>query len=154
MTKINLDKLQASKVGPIEDIIADVPLPNGSLVAIEEAVAGERELQKVKTPAAEDEVLLVATVEMRYDTVYADQLDYTLPVGEVGRAYHLTNGDKFQVERSMFEVEPVKDTVYAVNPATLGYKVATNERVTFVAEQLTLFGYAKTPMVRLRVLTV
>ena len=155
MTKINLDKLQASKVGNIESIIADVVLPNGSLVAIDEAVTGERELQKVKTPALADEVLLVASVEMHYDTLYADQLDYTLPIGETGRAYHLTIGDKFQVEQTMFAATPNKGDIVEVNPATLGYTaVTTGARVTFLVEALTLFGYAKTPMARLRVLTV
>lgn len=160
MTKVNLNKLQATKVGNIESVIFETKdLPNGCLISLGEAVTAEGiELIEAIDPVETEEVLLMATVEMHYDTVYANELDYVTPAGELGRAYHLTVGDKFQVEGSLITgyAALAKGDVLAVDVATLGYKVAAGtERVTFVVEEpKVFFGFNRTEMARLRVLTV
>lgn len=154
MAKVNLDKIQAKIYGNIESVVATVDLPNGSLVALTGSVNDvERELMEAKAPTDTDELLLVAAPEVKYNESL-DQLDFTTPSGKPARAYHLTEGDKFQAELALFDATPaVGDTI--TGSATYGYKVATGtERTTFRVDQLTTFGWDARPMALLRVLTV
>jgi len=151
MAKLNLDKVQATKVGNIESVVGTVDLPNGSLVALGESKG--RELMEALAPEADKELLLVKAPEVKYDETQ-DQLDYTTKAGTPVTAIHLTEGDKFQVEQSLFEATPTVGDV-VTGSATYGYKVAGGtERTTFVVEALTKFGYDRRDMALLRVLTV
>ncbi|WP_144509960.1 hypothetical protein [Bacillus sp. FJAT-22090] len=152
MTKVNLDKLQAKSNGNIESVVGTVSLNNGALVALGTAVAGERELVNAVAPTDTAELLLVAAPEVKPNQSL-DQLDYATPAGKAVRAYHLTEGDKFQVEQSLFDAVPNEGDVVTGN-ATYGYKVNADSRTTFVVERLTKFGYDQRPMALLRVLTV
>lgn len=152
MTKANLDKLQAKSNGNIESVVAEVELKNGALVALGAAIGAERELVAAVAPDAAKELLLVVAPEVKADESL-DQFDYTTPAGKAVRAYHLTEGDKFQVERSLFAAAPsVGDVV--TGAANFGYEANTDARTTFEVERLTTFGFDKRPMALLRVLTV
>ena len=135
MAKVNLDKLQAVSNGNIESVISNSDLQNGALIALGDA-----------------ELLLVAAPEVKYDESL-DQLDITTKAGKAVRAYHLTVGDKFQVEQMLFDAVPAKGDVVTGN-ATYGYKADAGSRTTFVVEELTKFGFDQRPMALLRVLTV
>lgn len=150
MAKVNLDKLQAVSNGNIESVVGTGDLGNGALVALGAKVAGERELMNAVAPSDTEELLLVAAPEVKADESL-DQLDITTKAGKPVRAYHLTVGDKFQAEQSLFAAVPAVGDVVTGN-ATYGYKVNTAGRTTFEVEELTTFGGR--PMALLRVLTV
>ena len=152
MTKVNLDKLQAKSNGNIESVVAEAALKNGALIALGDAVEGERELVAAVAPADTAELLLVAAPEVKADESL-DQLDIETDAGKPVRAYHLTEGDKFQVELSLFAATPAKGDV-VTGAANYGYKANVSGRTTFEVEQLTTFGFDKRPMALLRVLTV
>lgn len=152
MTKANLDKLQAKSNGNIESVVAEVDLKNGALVALGEANDTERELVAAVAPEAGKELLLVVAPEVKADESL-DQLDITTPAGKAVRAYHLTEGDKFQVEVSLFAAAPSKGDV-VTGAANFGYEANVDARTTFEVERLTTFGFDKRPMALLRVLTV
>ena len=152
MAKVNLDKLQATSNGNIESVISNTDLHNGALIALGEAVSGERELVNAVAPADDAELLLVAAPEVKYDESL-DQLDIITKAGKAVRAYHLTVGDKFQAEQMLFDAVPAKGDIVTGN-ATFGYKANTAGRTTFVVEALTKFGHDQRPMALLRVLTV
>lgn len=152
MTKLNLDKIQAKGNGNIVSAISeDTVLKNGALVSLGDLIDGERELFEAKAPVAEEELLLVAAPEVKYDEA-ADQLDYESPVNTPVRAYHLVKGDLFQVEQALFDATPAKGDVVTGN-ADHGYKVAAGtEKTTFKVEALTKFGFDRRDMALLRVL--
>lgn len=152
MAKLNLDKLQAKSNGNIESVVGAVALQNGALIALGTQVAGERELLNAVAPADTKELLLVAAPEVKADESL-DQLDITTKAGKAVRAYHLTVGDKFQVEQSLFDAVPDAGDVVTGN-ATYGYKENVSSKTTFVVEALTKFGFDQRPMALLRVLTV
>ena len=152
MTKVNLDKLQAKSNGNIESVVASVEMKNGALIALGTQVAGERELLNVLAPAKDKELLLVAVPEVKYDESL-DQLDMSIQAGKPMRAFHLTVGDKFQVERSLFAAAPKVGDIVTGN-ATYGYAVNVDSRTTFIVEELTKFDYDQREMALLRVLTV
>lgn len=152
MTKVNLDKIQAKGDGSIASVVSENKvLPNGALVALGELLDGERELFEAVDPADENELLLVAAPEVKYES-NADHLDYETKAGVPARAYHLQRGDMFQVEQSLFETAPEKGDVVTGNSDN-GYKEATgDEKTTFKVEALTKFGYDRRDMALLRVL--
>jgi len=152
MAKANLDKVSAKKHGNIETVVATVALPNGSLVALGDLVTGEREAFHAETPANGKELLLVVAPETKYDESL-DQLDYTTPAGQAVRAYHLTEGDLFQVELSLFAVAPTKGDI-VTGGAAHKYVANVSGKTTLKVEKLTTFGYDRRPMALLRVLTV
>ena len=152
MAKVNLDKLQATSNGNIESVTHNAALENGAVVALGGLKAGHRDVMEVKTPANTDELLLVATPEVQYDET-KDQLDYTNAADSVARAYHLTVGDKFQVEQALFGATPSVGDIVTGN-ATFGYETNVDSRTTFVVEALTKFGFDRRDMALLRVLTV
>lgn len=152
MTKVNLDKLQATSNGNIETVIATKALGNGALVALGTPATGHREAMNAVAPTNALELLLVAAPEVKYDESL-DQLDITTKANTPVRAYHLTVGDKFQSEQSLFAVTPAVGDIVTGN-ATNGYAVNVDSRTTFVVEALTKFGYDRRDMVLLRVLTV
>lgn len=152
MAKLNLDKIQAKGNGNIVSVVSETTvLQNGALVALGELLDGERELFAVAVPAVDEELLLVAAPEVKYDETL-DQLDYQTEAGVPVRAYHLKKGDMFQVEQSLFASTPAKGDVVTGN-ATHGYAVATGTEVTtFKVEALTKFGFDRRDMALLRVL--
>lgn len=152
MTKVNLDKLQAKSNGNIESVVGTAALGNGALIALGTQVAGSRELINAVAPSDTAELLLVASPEVKAD-VAADELDITTAIGAPARAYHLSEGDKFQAEQSLFAVTPVVGNI-VTGSATYGYKINTAGKTTFVVEALTKFGSDSRPMALLRVLTV
>ena len=152
MTKVNLDKLQAKSNGNIETVVGLVDLPNGALVALGAKVAGNREAVNAVSPANDKELLLVAAPEVKYDESL-DQLDIMTKSGTPVRAYHLTPGDKFQVELSLFVDTPLVGSVVTGN-GDHQYVVGTAGRTTFEVEELTTFGHDARKMALLRVLTV
>lgn len=150
MAKVNLDKIQAKGDGNIASVVSeDKVLPNGALVALGELLDGERELFEAVAPSDDEELLLVAAPEVKYDETL-DQLDYETAAGVPVRAYHLKRGDMFQVEQSLFEATPAENDVVTGN-ADHGYKVG--EGVTnFKVVRLTKFGFDRRDMALLRVL--
>lgn len=152
MAKVNLDKLQAKSNGNIESVVGLVDLHNGSLIALNGLVAGEFELMDAAVPANTKELLLVAAPEVKPDESL-DQLDVLTKAGKPVRAYHLTVGDKFQVELSLFNAAPAVGAI-VTGGAAYKYIVNVDSRTTFVVEALTTFGFDARPMALLRVLTV
>ena len=152
MAKINLDKVHAADYGNIETVVAPADLPNGSLVALGGFAEGEREAVTGVAPAADAELLLVAAPEVKYNEI--DELDYTTPAGELVRAYHLTEGDLFQVETALFDATPAVGDI-VTGSATHGYAAAgvdATDRTTFRVERVG--RYLMADMVLLRVVTV
>lgn len=97
---VRLDKVQAIKGGNIESVKYTADLQNGFVFHAEDLSSGEREALDVIQPSTASitakSILLHASVE----TVYlAGQtlLDYFLPSGQIGRAYHLVQGDEVTV---------------------------------------------------------
>lgn len=156
MTKVNLDKLQATDNGNIETVVGTVDLPNGALIALGEAIEDNREALEAVAPSATEELLLVAHPEVKYNQQDRhDELDYVTPAGKHTRAYHLTVGDKYQAEQVLFSVTPAKNDMVTGDPATYGYMAsAGTERTTLKVERLTKFGWDKRDMALLRVVTV
>lgn len=156
MTKVNLDKLQATTNGNIETIIAEVDLGNGTLITLGDAVVGNREAIKAIAPDVAKELLLVAHPEVKYSENDPDELDYTTKAGKATRAYHFTVGDKVQVEQSLFDAVPVANDIVTGNPATFGYTKtgADTAQTKFLVERLTTFDFDARPMALLRVLSV
>lgn len=154
MAKVNLDKIQSKNYGNIESVVATVELHNGALVALNGSLNGvERELKEAVAPSAEAELLLIAAPEVKYNESL-DQLDFSTPAGKPVRAYHLTEGDYFQVEQSLFEATPAQGNI-VTGSATYGYKVAGGtERTKFVVDELTTFGWDARPMALLRVVSI
>lgn len=150
MAKVNLDKIQAKSNGNIETVVAATDLPNGSLVALGNRVG--REAMEAVAPTNTAELLLVAAPEVQYDET-KDQLDIVTPAGKEVRAYHLTEGDLFQAEQSLFAATPAKGDIVTGN-ATHGYAVNVDSKTTFKVEELTKFGHDRRDMALLRVLTV
>lgn len=149
MTKVNLGKLQAKSNGNIESVVGAVALKNGTLVALGTAIDHEKVNAVAPTDTAE--LLLVAAPEVKYDETQ-DQLDIETSAGTPVRAFHLTEGDKFEVEVALFATAPEANDVVTGN-ATYGYKEAVGtEKTKFVVEALTT-RYNRA-MARLRVLTV
>jgi len=153
MAKANLDKVHASNYGNIETVIATVDLPNGSVVALGDDVDGNREAMHAVAPAADKELLLVVAPEVEYDNkVNWDEYDRVNKAEVPVRAYHLTQGDKFQVELALFDVEPAKNAI-VTGAANYGYTAATGtEQTKFIVERLTRFGWDSRKMALLRVL--
>lgn len=155
MTKVNLDKLQATTNGNIETIIAEKDLGNGMLITLGEAVDTNREAIKAVAPDTTKELLLVAHPEVKYSENEPDELDYTSKAGKPTRAYHLTVGDKFQAEVALFTAPPAKGDIVSGDTATFGYKTAVGtEQTKFLVERLTTFDFDARPMALLRVLSV
>lgn len=155
MAKANLDKLQATTNGNIETVIAEVDLPNGSLISLGEAFDDNREAVKAIAPDTTKELLLVVHPEVDYNDRVLDELDHTTPAGKATRAYHLTVGDKFQVEQSLFAATPAKGDIVSGNAGNYGYTTAAGtEQTTFIVERLTKFGWDSRDMALLRVLSV
>jgi len=151
MTKVNLGKLQAKSNGNIESVVGAAALKNGALVALGTAI--DHEKVNAVAPTATAELLLVAAPEVKYDETQ-DQLDIETPAGTPVRAYHLTEGDKFEVEVALFAATPAVDDVVTGN-ATFGYvEAAGTEKTKFVVEALVTKYHDARPMARLRVLTV
>jgi hypothetical protein len=98
---VRLDKLAAIKGGNIESVKnLNADMQNGFVFHAEDLSAGEREALDVIQPTTASittkSLLLHASVE----TVYlAGQtiLDFYLPQGQVGRAYHLRAGDEVTI---------------------------------------------------------
>lgn len=155
MTKIVLDKLQATKVGNIESIVIDRPMPQGSLVSLGTASATSREIMNAVAPDPEKEVLLVAASEMSYTPDRVEELDYVAPANHPTRAYHLTIGDKFQVEEVLFTATPNAGDIVTADAATFGYKTAAGtERFQLEVERKTKIYWDARPAALLRVLSV
>lgn len=152
MAKINLDKLQAKSNGNIETVIGAVDLPNGALVALGAVVDGNREAVNAVSPADDKELLLVAAPEVKYDESL-DQLDIVTKMNNPVRAFHLTVGDKFQVEQSLFVAPPGVGAIVTGN-GDYQYVENVSGRTTFEVEALTTFGHDARKMALLRVLTV
>lgn len=150
MTKVNLDKLQAKSNGNIETVIAGTELGNGALVALGERKG--REAMEAVAPSNTAELLLVAAPEVQYDET-KDQLDTTTPAGKEVRAYHLTEGDLFQVEKALFDAPASVGDVVTGN-ADYGYTANVDSRTTFKVDAETKFGHDRRDMYLLRVLTV
>lgn len=151
MAKLNFDKVQSTIVGNIESVVAEVDLPNGALVALGESKG--RELMEAVAPDADKELLVVKAPEVKYNAL-EEELDYVTPKGKPVTAFHLTEGDKFQVELTLFEDVPAVGDVYT-GSTNYGYKKAVgSERTKFVVEQLTKFGYDRRDMALLRVVSV
>lgn len=101
---VRLDKLQATKSGNIETIVASVDLDNGSVVAIGglAGVGGEAVTADAPADVTTQEILLVASPEVVYDE--REQIyDFYNKAGSRARAYHLHVGDIVSVSEDMID---------------------------------------------------
>lgn len=84
----------------------ETEIANGSVVAIHERVDGEREIWKgVAVDADVDtlgKIVLVAGVELPYDSNYANLDEWVNPAGKPTRGYILEKGDEFSVTSDCF----------------------------------------------------
>lgn len=105
MAIVRLDKVQASYNGNLESVKHSADMSNGSVVNLGALVAGETELHQVAVPAtatlASEEVLLVASPELMYDSLKKGLADFTNKANVAARAYHLVAGDVFTVTDDM-----------------------------------------------------
>lgn len=103
-----LEKLQATRAGNIETIVADIDLDNGSFVAIGGLAGMGGEVVKAEAPTdvTTQEVLLVASPEVVYD-VKESIYDFYNPAGARARAYHLYVGDIVAVSENMIDGDAV-----------------------------------------------
>ena len=150
MAKVNLDKIQAKGDGNIVSVVSEsATLPNGALVALGDLLDGERELFEAKAPSAEEELLLVAAPEVKYDET-ADQLDFETEAGHPVRAYHLKAGDIFQAELALFDATPSAGDVVTGN-AEHGYTVGEG-KTQFKVERVGKYFFDRRDVAVLRVL--
>jgi len=102
---VRLDKVQAKKAGNIESVKnLSADMQNGFVFHAEDLSAGEREAKDVIQPATASITAKTLLFHASVETVYlAGQtiLDYYLPKGSVGRAYHLRSGDIVTVTDSV-----------------------------------------------------
>ena len=74
---------------------------NGNIVKVDGTlIDGEREIKKGVTPAADsalDEIVLIATPEVLYDSAKRGLDEFQNAAGAVCRGYHLHSGDIFSV---------------------------------------------------------
>lgn len=143
MTKVRLDKLNASKHGNLESVKLTQELGNGAPIAIGELLDGEREVVALEAPSATAEVLLLAHPEVNNALVRGfDSLDWTNKDGAVARAYHLTEGDIFTVEASLFDAVPAKgDIVEAQADYTYAVNATPSAKTQFKVEALEKIGH-------------
>lgn len=154
MAKVNLDKIQASKVGTIESVVHTADLENGAPIALGAKVAGERELVEVAAPTPDAEVLLVASPEVNNRLTHGwDGIDYVNKAGQPARAYHLTEGDLFQVEKKLVDGDVAEGDILEATADFLYAKVETpSAKTQFRVEQLTKLGFDSRDAVLLRVI--
>jgi hypothetical protein len=97
---VNLDKLQASKIGNLETLQHTADVPNGSVAHVGALVAGQRDVFSVVVPTTatitNTEVVLIASPEVLYLPGKSLE-DFTNVAGTNMRAYHLHAGDVFTI---------------------------------------------------------
>lgn len=108
---VRLDKVQATYNGNIEVVITNVDLKNGSVITIGGLVDGHREAVVGATPTdvTIDEILLVASPEIVYDSRKHNIHDFINVKNEKLRSYHHTIGDIVTVTDDMVEGTSVKN---------------------------------------------
>ncbi|RPK23986.1 hypothetical protein [Paenibacillus xylanexedens] len=108
---VRLDKVQATYNGNIESIIATVDLKNGAAITIGGLVDGHREAVIGATPTdvTIDEVLLVASPEIVYDSRKHNIHDFINIKNKPLRGYHYTIGDTVTVTDDMLDGTSVKN---------------------------------------------
>lgn len=96
---LRLDRVEATKTGAIESVVANVDLEQGCVVHLGDFVAGEKELRQAVVPTATsittDEVVLIASDERQIMPVSPQ--DYYIPANTPVRALHLRVGDYFTI---------------------------------------------------------
>jgi hypothetical protein len=102
--QILLDKVLATKVGPIYSVYHTADLENGSICGLGALKSGERELFAVSTPATATlgtmEIVIIASPEVMYNAATDDVRSFVITTGYPARAYSLKVGDIFTVNDS------------------------------------------------------
>lgn len=97
---IDLEKIQAKKVGNLESLQYTADVDNGRVCHVGDLVADEREVKSAVVPDANsiksEEVVLIASPELNY-LPGTNREDFFNASGNAMRAYHLTEGDVFKV---------------------------------------------------------
>lgn len=155
---VNLNKIQASYNGNIESVKYASALNQGSLITLGALVSGETEVYTAVVPAAAtlatEEVLLVASPEVLYDSAGKNLGDYRNAANAISRAYHLTIGDTFTVTGDAFSAAPTAgqyaiaaNVVFTLTPSAV---IGTDRFSAYVVRQTTL-GFDENTAWELRV---
>ena len=115
------DKVSSSYNGNIESVLihnaggtAEVSVPNGVFVTLDGLAGVGREVKKaVLAEDATEDVLLVASPEVMYETV-ADINDFINEAGEVARAFRLADGDVISLTVDLLAGEPEVGDIFGV----------------------------------------
>ncbi|WP_405168525.1 hypothetical protein [Paenibacillus sp. FSL H3-0286] len=108
---VRLDKMQATYSGNIESVLLNVDLENGAITTIGGLVDGKREVVHGATPVnvSAEEVLLVASPEIVYESDKHNILDFVNKAGKPARAYHYAVGDTVTITDNMITGTSVKN---------------------------------------------
>lgn len=106
---VNLDKLQASKIGNLETLQHVADVPNGSVAHIGALVTGQRDVFNVVVPSTASigntEVVLIASPEVLYLPGKSLE-DFTNVAGTNMRGFHLHAGDIFTISNDGIDGTP------------------------------------------------
>lgn len=126
---VNLDKIQAKKVGNLESLQYTADVANGSVAMVGDLVTGERELKNVVVPATakltSDEVVLIASPEVNYLPGKSLE-DFVNLANQPMRAYHLTIGDIFTISDDGIDGTTVVDQYVIPQNASLKLAAAAD----------------------------
>ena len=132
-TIVRLDKVKST--AHLVNIVSVTALENGAVVALGDLLAdGEGYKVAAPTNLATDRLVFHASVPMGYDEMQFEE-DYSLAIGEMGRAYFLEAGDIVTISDDGFTSAPtLKDLVGAqVGSTKLAVSEAPEGKVQFVA---------------------
>ncbi|WEG18508.1 hypothetical protein PQ478_08500 [Alkalihalophilus pseudofirmus] len=152
MAIVNLDKIQAKKVGNLEHLVFTQDVTNGVFAhageLVQGLVSGDGEAVKAVVPTEEsivtDEVILHASPELEYDPRKAGLKHFKLEAGEVGRGYHLTAGDIVTLTADLFEGTPVVNEYVVPQAASMKLAPAAelgNTRFAAKVIEKTVLGF-------------
>ena len=116
------------------NIVADVELDNGNAVAYPDPTKWEdNDTFKAVAPTAADEIVLHLTPVKLYEEYtksFQDEDNYYLGVGEVGRAYEVTKGDRFSVDEACFDedAQPDEQKYVVVKDGTFKWDTSATDK--------------------------
>jgi hypothetical protein len=103
---VNTSKLQATKSGNIENIVAPVDFQNGFVFHLGSLANGYTDVYNAVQPTTASittqELLIHVSPEVTY-LAGQNATDFYLPAGQVGRAYHLHKGDELVIANSVLD---------------------------------------------------
>lgn len=109
MSMINLEKSQAIAVGNISNVVHDAVMQNGYIVNL--GVKAGDDYYNVSVPATATLGTAEALLIFNDETMYLEGKtisDYSVPVGTLARAYHLSVGDQILFDATLLTGTPAK----------------------------------------------